>query len=494
MKKVISSLLVMSMVLCASVAKADNITVGQAKAIGSYYMAYQTGIEKIGPEQLTLVYQFENLDLNIPSAYVFNVNGCGWIIIAGSTVVDPVIAFSEEGSIDMNNIPDNLRWWLTSYADVIAETQRLDAENDYPDSEEYITLVNQKLDNGTKEEKIVLMASSWDQGSNYNPTYNLYCPQVNGRYCVTGCVATALAQMCRYYRYPVNPESTSSYSWNADGTQAGVQLRIEYDTVQFDYSLMPARLTNANGNITATMAEIREVAKLNYCIGVGVYMDYHPDGSGALMNDAINGMKKRFKYQRGTMRQRSGTIDTAYVNTLRRNMMNHDVIIMRGVSSTGSGGDAAGHAWVACGYMKVDTTKYYMNWGWGGTGNGWYNLATNNMSISSMGYNFNVSQGCVFGMLPPEDSNIYHPHDVAICDVDNTILGTAYPNPAALSVSLPYTTETVADMQVFGIDGKLVATRRVQPGTGEVSVRVDALPKGVYIYRLNSQSGKFIVR
>ena len=156
MKKVISSLLVMSMVLCASVAKADNITVGQAKAIGSYYMAYQTGIEKIGPEQLTLVYQFENLDLNIPSAYVFNVNGCGWIIIAGSTVVDPVIAFSEEGSIDMSNIPDNLRWWLTSYADVIAETQRLDAENDYPDSEEYITLVNQKLDNGTKEEKIVL--------------------------------------------------------------------------------------------------------------------------------------------------------------------------------------------------------------------------------------------------------------------------------------------------------------------------------------------------
>ncbi len=144
--------------------------------------------------------------------------------------------------------------------------------------------------------------------------------------------------------------------------------------------------------------------------------------------------------------------------------------------------------------MKVDTTKYYMNWGWGGTGNGWYNLATNNMSISSMGYNFNVSQGCVFGMLPPEDSNIYHPHDVAIRDVDNTILGTAYPNPAALSVSLPYTTETVADMQVFGIDGKLVATRRVQPGTGEVSVRVDALPKGVYIYRLNSQSGKFIVR
>ena len=156
MKKVISSMLVAFVAFSLSVAKADNLSAEQAKSIGTYYMAHQTGIDKLTPDQLKLVYQFENLDLNIPSAYVFNVNGCGWIIIAGSTVVDPVIAFSEEGSIDMSNIPDNLRWWLTSYADVIAETQRLDAENDYPDSEEYITLVNQKLDNGTKEEKIVL--------------------------------------------------------------------------------------------------------------------------------------------------------------------------------------------------------------------------------------------------------------------------------------------------------------------------------------------------
>ena len=49
-------------------------------------------------------------------------------------------------------------------------------------------------------------------------------------------------------------------------------------------------------------------------------------------------------------------------------------------------------------------------------------------------------------------------------------------------------------MQIYGIDGKLIATRRVLPGTGEVTLCVDALPKGVYVYRLNSQSGKFIVR
>ena len=101
MKKVISSLLVLSMVLLGTVAKAGNITAEQAKVIGAYYFGQQTGNTKLTPEQLRLDYQFENRDLNVASAYVFNVAECGWIIIAGSSLVDPVIAYSEEGSIDM---------------------------------------------------------------------------------------------------------------------------------------------------------------------------------------------------------------------------------------------------------------------------------------------------------------------------------------------------------------------------------------------------------
>lgn len=474
------------MMFFASTAKADNLTVEQAKAIGAYYMASQTDYDNLTPERLALVYQYENPNLNVASAYVFKVsNGCGWIIIAGSTVVDPIIAFSEEGTIDMNALPDNLNWWLTRYTDVIADIQRLDAENDYPDSKEYsdlLKLKQQGAKGGTKEQKIILMETQWNQGGNYNPTYNYYCPVVNGRYCVTGCVATALAQLCRYYRYPVNPKGVVSTTCN------GHQYKLKLDTISFDYSLMPNALTSSS-----PLNKIQEVAKLNYALGLAVKMDYTPDGSGASMNDALNAMWLRFKYQAGTMRLRYGDTDPEYISTLRRYLMSGDVVAMRGASSTGGGSDAAGHAWVACGYRSEDTTKYWMNWGWGGDGDGWFNVADNNMRISSLGYNFNVDQGCIFGMIPPEDSNIHHSH-VAIREVDNTVLGTAYPNPAVLSVQLPYVTEMAADMQVFGIDGKLVATRRVQPGCGEVSLRVDALPKGVYIYRLNSQSGKFIVR
>lgn len=490
MKKVISSLLVISMMLCVSVAKADNLTAEQAKAIGTYYMSYQMGTDKLTSDMFTLAYQFENPDLDVASAYVFNMNDCGWIIVAGSSLVDPIIAYSEEGSIDMDAIPDNLRWWLTRYTEVIADIQKLDAEKDYPDSEKYTALAQRCLNNGAKDQnqKVILMDTKWNQGENYNPTYNYYCPVWNGRYCVTGCVATALAQVCKYYRYPVRPKGLVSTSFH------GQSLKMKLDTVSFDYSMMPRSLNN-----TSSLDEIKAVAKLNYCLGLAVSMDYDPDGSGASMSTAVNMMRVKFKYQQGVTRLRTSSqsdpTDTNYINTLRNYLKAGDVVAMRGASSTGGGADAAGHAWVACGYQTVNTEKYYMNWGWGGTGDGWFNLVDNNMHISAMGYNFNVDQGCAFGMLPPEDSNIHHSHEpINICEVDNTILGTAYPNPAALSVQLPYVTETAADMQVYGIDGKLIATRRVQPGCGEVSLRVDALPKGVYVYRLNGQSGKFIVR
>lgn len=484
MKKVISSLLVLSMVLFTTVAKADNLTAEQAKAIGAHYMAYQTGVDKITPAALTLIYQYENPDMEAVSAYVFNVASCGWVIVAGSSVVEPIIAFSDEGSLDMDNIPDNMRWWMEGYTGAIAEVQLLDAENDYPDNEEYIKLLKQGVKNGTKEERIVLMSTQWAQGANTNPTYNYFCPVWNNRYCVTGCVATALSQICKYYEYPVRPKKGV-----VSTVFHGEYLKINLDTVSFNYSKMPKKLKSST-----PLDTVKEVAMLSYSLGVTVQMDYDPDGSAASSETAKNQMKIKFKYQQGTFRQRNGTTDTNYVNTIRRNLMAGDVIYMHGASSTGSGADASGHAWVADGYMREDTKKYHMNWGWAGSGDGFFNLADNSMRPTGTGYNFNVSQGVILNMLPPEDSNIHHKH-VAIREVDNaTVLGTAYPNPATMSVTLPYTTETVSDLQVFGIDGKLVATRRVQPGCGEVTLRVDALPKGIYIYRMNGQSGKFIVR
>lgn len=137
-----------------------------------------------------------------------------------------------------------------------------------------------------------------------------------------------------------------------------------------------------------------------------------------------------------------------------------------------------------------------MNWGWSTymlAANTWYNLKTNNMPISGSDYNFNVNQGVILDMVPPQDST--HINIVGIDEVENTAsLSAAYPNPAIISVKLPYSTNIVADMTIYSIDGKLIERRRVNAGNGEVELNVSKMPAGIYIYRLGGATGKFMVQ
>ena len=169
---------------------------------------------------------------------------------------------------------------------------------------------------------------------------------------------------------------------------------------------------------------------------------------------------------------------------------------MGGSQPGGTGRDASGHAWVVCGYKESNEKEYYMNWGWGGprTGDGWYNLADNNLRVSGSGYYFYANQNVVVGQTPPEDSNIHHSH-IGICPVENSsVLGSAYPNPASMSVVLPYQTSEISELCVYSIDGKLVESRKVAAGNGSVTLKVDQMPAGIYIYRLNNATGKFVVK
>ena len=490
MKKVISTLLVVAMAFSSTVAKADNISLQEAKAAAAYFMACTIGVDKLTAEDAILVHQIDNENLNIPAAYFFNIGGNGWVIMAGTTTIDPIIAYSEEGSLEMDKLPANMMWWVNGYSDMVSEIQELDAKNNYPDHDLWVKLKNNNYKGSTKDVQHNLMRSKWGQGDDNNPTYNLYCPQNSeGRYAVTGCVATALSQICNYYQSPKHPTGTARYwlrSRTTDTTMPNIQLKIELDTVTFDYSLMPDAPTNIYGSQTCTDEEMRAVAFLNYAIGVAVKMAYSPDGSGAQSPTVVTSMNKYFKYTRGTQRYRSGNTDWDYVNAIRSELMNGNPLYMDGVSSTGSGADAAGHAWVCSGYKDEDTNSYYMNWGWNGSGNGWFNLGRNSMPITGHGLNFNLSQEAILDMHPTEV------HGIA--DVDRTLLGSPYPNPAVQTVTLPFSTEIASDLVIYGIDGKKVASCHVQAGNGEVMVDVKGLPSGLYIYRLNSQSGKFIVQ
>ncbi len=505
MKKLISSVLVVVMALGMNTAKADNISMEEAREAAAYFMAYYTGVDKLTTDDLELVYQIDNEKLGIPASYFFNLASDGWIIMAGTTTIDPIIGYNTEGSLDPDCFPANMRWWVNGYSDMVSEIQELDAENDYPDHEMWTSLKNRNYKGDTKEAQHILMSEKWGQGDDITPTYNYYCPQTitSGRYAIAGCVATAMSQIFHYYRFPRKGTGMASYYLpsqlsheDSASTMPRVSLKYNFnDSVEFNYGMMPNVPTKkvAQGYYyiyeqNCTDEEMHEIARLMYACGVSVKMSYLPDGSGAMSANVPGAAASYFKYKRGRENYRSGNTDWAYVSALRSALMANNVLYMAGASSTGTGGDASGHAWVCGGYKETDTNRYFMNWGWDGSSNGFYNLGANSMPISQQGYNFNVRQEYISGMVP--DSS-----QMGISDIEDlTYLGQPYPNPAMESVTLPYSTQSISDLVIYGIDGRPVKTYRVQPGSGKLEVRVDALPAGVYIYRLNSLTGKFIVQ
>lgn len=487
MKKILSALTVAVLLFSATAASARNVPEKDARKAAAYYFSRYC-YRQVDESQLTLAFQTDNAELGVPSCYFYNVADGGWIIMTATTAADPVIAFNDSRSISKENMPSNVSWWLQSYNEMVVDVQKADVEQKFDDLDEWKALLSESLPQAPKDGDPlhVLMVEEWEQGDNNTHDYNLYCPEIGGVRCPVGCVATALSQIFHYYRYPVKPRSSVRYTTATHH----LSLSINFDTVSFNYSLMPNMISSST-----TLEQCREISKLGYCVGLAMNMDYGPDGSGAYSHNVATYMNAYFKYQSGAVQiRREGTgEDSVFVGKIRKELKQQRPVYMSGSSPIGSGADAAGHAWVCCGYRDDRPARYYMNWGWGPAYNGWYNLQANNMLIEAQGYNFIQNQTAVIGLIPPIDSTS---RDImAIEEIENIAeLSAAYPNPATLSVNIPYELSSQADITVYSIDGKLVERRSLAAGSGVFEFGVSGLPAGIYIYRLGGASGKFMVQ
>lgn len=493
MKKLVTSLMFAAALVAPFAAGARNVSVSEAREAAAYYMERNTLEYGIKPADLVLLHQIDNEELGVPAVYAFNVSDWGWIIMTGSTAIDPVVGFGDEGNIDAwEKLAPAMRWWVETFADAVKDVQMQDVEGKFDDMPEWSDLFNQTLTVSAKDgdPRIILMKTYWDQGETRNPTYNKRCPydSTSHKYTYVGCVATAMSQIMRYYGFPL-AATGGRVNYTTESNQ--YFLKLKFDTLRFDYSLMPVRL-----NSYSSTSQVDEVARLCYAAGVSVHMDYGTDGSGASSLSVPMAMANYFKYTQGVLTLRSSTSTTNFLSMLRNDLLLRRPAYMAGASSTGGGADAAGHAWVCCGYRTDDSNQYYMNWGWSGGGDGFFNLRANTaITPQGYGYNFNVRQEHITGMVPPHADSSSVDFLTAIDRVEsNTVLAPAYPNPAAVTVTLPYSTTVDAELQIFSIDGKLVATRRLMPGNGEVELRVAEMPAGIYIYRMGGSSGKFIVQ
>ena len=130
--------------------------------------------------------------------YIYNRNGGGYVIISSDDRFPAVLGYSDNGFVSSEDIPENMRWWLDEYQCQLEGITDSNQEDDHREVSR----------NGEERTPVSPMLTTlWGQ---YMP-YNNQTPLMNGEHALTGCVATAIAQIMYYSRWPESVNAIDAY-------------------------------------------------------------------------------------------------------------------------------------------------------------------------------------------------------------------------------------------------------------------------------------------
>lgn len=454
MKKHVLSLFALA--LGIGMVNANPVSVSQAKYVGQQFVQANFEASRQSAE-LRLVYTGETTR-GEASYYVFNVGNDGFVIISADDNFRPLIAYSEEGNFDPNNIAPGCSFFLNSIAE-----GRSKASNvvDPMVSLEWEKVMNngRLISRNNGRAVPFLCQTKWNQ----NPApYNSECPYDAqspnaGYHAYVGCVATAMSQIMKYWNYPAQGTGSHSYSHPKYGT-----VSANFGATTYDWDNM----LNSYSTGSYTQEQGQAVATLCYHCGVAVDMDYGGDveeGSGSNLVRVPNAIASYFGYtsQANTI-QKSSNLNT-WMNLLKESFDMGWPVAYSG-SEPGAG---YGHAFVCDGYD--DNDMFHFNWGWGGSGDGMF-------TIEGIDYTQGV-QG-VFNFVPAETYNntAQAPTNLTVTPAANYELAAtvSWKNP---TTTLNNTSLTVIDRIVVTRDGEVVYTEdNVQPGAN-MSITDNSVPR-----------------
>ena len=282
--------------------------------------------------------------------YIFSSGtGKGFVIVSGDERMAPVLAYSTAVDFDADNMPDNIREWLSLYE---KEYSTLGARSrTYAGAEDKGVV-------GATESVAPFLTTQWGQGKPYNELCPEYKPGVKA---VTGCGATAMAQCMYYYRNPAKGKGSHSYTTETHG----LSQSWNYDTHPLQWDLMK----DTYSPIDNADEEVAAISELFYGCGVAVDMDYDVE-SGSFQKDVMAGLHKYYGYDKdmAIIKRESMTADDWH-KALTKELKARRPMIM----SAHTKGNA-GHMFIIHGYTVNDGEDpyYYVNWGWGGEFDGYY--------------------------------------------------------------------------------------------------------------------------
>ena len=360
---------------------AEQRTASEAQNVADHYLRTKASHHLMGvstqPPQLSLSMIGTNAD-NKVDYYVFN-NGKdnGFIIVSGDDKAAPVLGYSDSGSFDANDIPDGMRYWLECYAEQL-QYLRSHPESAYvaPRSQSNVFITP-------------LLSCKWNQNSPFNdmcPTYG-----AAQTHAVTGCVATATAQVMYYHKWPQQGSGEFTYLCNVNG-EGEQTLSADFGSTTYDWENMlddyiPGTYSTAEGNAVATLMSH---------VGIASHMGYGSISSTATYA-AMEAMRLYFGYNSGMRIYNRITMNAAQWDSLLMNeLLNARPIIFSACTPKGGG-----HCFVLDG---INTEGYYhFNWGWGGVSDGYFLITALNPSDQGIGSyegGYNASQQIVANVYP----------------------------------------------------------------------------------------------
>ena len=293
--------------------------------------------------------------------YVYNVsNDKGFVIVSGDDAAKSILGYSLQGTFPVDNIPANVQGWLDMYAAEIRYAVKATSSS-LLDSTAVLksSSTTQQL---TDSVQPLLGNIVWDQ----DKPYNLFCPYNTTAkvYTETGCVATAMAQIMKYYQWPVTGTGSQSYTDSPYGT-----LSVNFSKETYDWGNMQ----NGYGG-TTTGKQDTAVSTLMYDCGVSVKMQYDiaaNGGSSASTSDAGIALINNFGYDSGIQ-----SYDRSlYTESQWESLIQTELKAARPVLYAGNI-NVDGHAFVCDGFDSNDL--YHINWGWSGLFNGYFQLSALN--------------------------------------------------------------------------------------------------------------------
>jgi len=243
-----------------------------------------------------------------------------------------------------------------------------------------------------------LLGTTWGQGS----PYNQYCPLwYTGGRTLTGCVATAAAQIMRYWNWPVTGSGKTSYTWN-DGAKNWT-LSVNCAAYSPDWANMPSSISSGSN-----AAHKEAIADLMVVVGYAFHMNYGISASGASTLDGASVFPTYFGYKntaKAVSRSNYGS-DGAWMKVFKSEIENRRPAQLR-LRDTKKNG----HSVVVDGYRDAPE-QIHLNLGWSGSYDAWY--ASNSIVTGGTNWSDASYQAAVIGIegqAPPPTTTTIPPSD-----------------------------------------------------------------------------------